>query len=386
MKPTLFLAALAAFVAAAAAFNCQGTPSRSVITSDVIVNAGATCILRNVAVTGSVRVRGGNFVTQGNVRISGSLTAHGRGTIELFGSPTIFGVTSVSAWRGATIIGPNAKLGAVMVADTDVFEARGSMVSLSVQTTKTVRLNGGRVLLGGVNIARSNGDFILCGATISGGIQMLETTGSIIAATKAGCPMSQISGSIFVMKGAGNVRLDNVNITRADLIVTEQKGDVFVRRSQLSDVGISAVTGDITFHTVRTDSDASISGNTGSVRLINGNLKGDMRISGNKGGVTVLDSNFNNEVVAVLGNNGPVNFVRNKDFSIGMNENMGAVTFANNVGRMGTLNNNRKSVTVRGNTLFSLMCVDNAASVSSGAPGTRTNTVTGVRSGQCASV
>lgn len=389
MKPTLFLATLVASLAAAVhAFTCRGPLPRStrLIPSNVVVDAGATCILRDVAVTGSVLLRGGNLVTQGQVNISGSLTAHGQGTIELFGRPTILGVTSISAWRGATTVGSNAKLGSVFVADTDVFEARGTMTSLSVRTTKAVRINGGRILLGGINVERSVGDVVMCGATISGGIQMLETTGSIIAATRRGCAMSKITGSIFILKGAGNVMLDNVNITRADLIVAEQKGNVFVRRSHLSDVGISAVTGNITLNNVNTDSDVSISGNLGSIRMLNGNHRGDMRMSGNKGGVQVLDTSFNNEVVTVHGNNGPVDFVRNKDFSIGLNENLGAVTFVDNVGRMGTVNNNHQTVYINGNTLFSLTCVDNTGRVSSGTPGMRTNTITGVRSGQCATL
>eukprot|EP00171_Calliarthron_tuberculosum_P012840 IDg12840t1 len=178
-----------------AQYMCKGVKNGGVIRQDVIVNGGF-CRLHNVVVTGSVRHMHGHLTTTGKTYISGSLTAHGSGSLNLRGQLRVLGMFSVTNFRGSVVIGYNAKLGAVVIGNTHRLIVHGSMTSLSVRATKIVRIRGGRILTGGLSVEQGTGNIELCGATIRGGILVVETRGSLIASATRTCRPSSIFGSV----------------------------------------------------------------------------------------------------------------------------------------------------------------------------------------------
>ncbi len=365
--------------ATVAQVTCQGVlDNPGVIESDVFVEGGF-CTIRNVNITGSVFVsEGGMLLTSGKVLISGSLTASMSKDITLRGRLQVNGGVFVSDSDATIIVGANANVGTVDIHGGATLIARGTMSSVNAIRSGKVKISGGRITGGGVFREGGDGDLVICGATVRGGISLKEMNGNLEAVSRANCEPSILLGAVIVEKGNGNVRIIGNTLSSGDLIVVEQEGNIVVRNATLSDLNLNRVKGNIVLDQVTADSDASITETTGTVMMSRSKLDGDFSLSEN-GAVEITNNNFGLEFVKIE-NSGSVTVTGNSDFSISLIENEG-VTFRNNNARFAEISKNFDGVTISENTLGSISCSDNVP-----APSGNGNMITGPATGQCASL
>lgn len=382
MKTCLLLALLLVFLletAVGANFVCKGSVNKpKVITSDVVVRNGVNCVLNGIMVTGSVHVGGkGSLRTAGTVKIFGSISATNAGQIKLQGKVTVLGVVSVTKSNGAVTVGKQAKLGSLMLSQAGNVLINGRVSEFRAKSSKAVTLKGATIAPGGLNVEFGNGKIEVCGSTLSGGIQLLQTKGDLKVVAGGNCAKSVIGGSVKVLKGKGAARLVNARIDSGDLNVVEQAGAVQVVGGTVSDVLVEKVKGNIELRNIKTDSDTSISKNIGNIKLAQSTIQGDLLISQNKGAVNVLGNDLRLEVATITRNSGPVNIKKNKNASFNIVENR-AVQFVGNNGRSVSISKNTKGVKITGNKLEKLTCSDNRPP-----PTGSGNNISGLADGQC---
>lgn len=373
-----FVALLSSSVHARA---CVGVLSGGSVFTDVIIND--VCVLRDIMITGSVVVGpGGSLRTMGSVSVSGTMSASGSGPVSLNGNVKVFGGFTASNVPATISIGSGADLGGVMLTNVNRLIARGKIGGLMVSGGGAVELRPGAKVLGG-GISRMGGeasDIVICGATVTGGISMTRVTGSLIAEAGLGCPPSELSGAVMVLEGTGDVRISGNQMRAADVIVSNQVGNVKMTDTGLSDLALSSITGGVTLNRVNADSDGSVTLLKGPLSITNSIFSGDLILSNNQA-VTLRGNSFSNEVVSVTGNSGPVVVVGNRDFSTSLTENT-VVDFSRNNARSAFIAKNTGSVDINGNELGGIGCADNVAPMGVG----NTYTPLAVRTGQCARI
>jgi len=294
---------------------------------------------------------GSTLRTAGIVQIFGSLASTGR-FIDLGGIVIVNGGVSVMN-ANRFVVGPRATIGSIMVNDVASFVHRGSATSVSVGGTGNAFVNGGDILGGGLSRS-GKGTITLCGATISGGISLIENEGGLKAVAAGTCAPNMIMGSIGVEKGSGNIEIGGGELTAADVNVIEQTGNVFLGNSQLSDIGISQLTGSLTIRAMA-DSDTTIEGVTGPILIENFSAQGDFGIISPGSSVTVRNSAFGFEGVRVNGAVGPVVFSNLRDVSIGASGNP-SVTVTGVIARSGEFTGNERVILRNNNFSTSLVC------------------------------
>ncbi len=354
---------LAALALTAYGRVCRGVLRGQTIFSDVTVPSGV-CWLEDVRVTGSVRVgSGASIATMGRVAISGSMMVSGAREAQLRGNLTILGgFTASNTPRVA--IGSIANVGMASVSNVGFMVVQGSMTSLSIAGGGRVEIRGGRVLGGGVSRRGSasdkpGADLVVCGATVLGGITMSMVPGNLNADVNQFCRPSELSGAVLVEKGVGNVKIVGNAMRAADVLITDQTGNVTIGNAVVSDMSMSRVVGSIHLDRVQADSDSNISGNRGPITMTNSALGGDMILANNQA-VTVRGNQLGNEMLTISGNSGFVTVAGNTGFSGSILENEG-VLFRNNVAFGAAITKNRRGTTITGNTLGlgGLTCADN---------------------------
>lgn len=241
-----------------------------------------------------------------------------------------------------------------------------------------ILVDGGAIGGGGIGVSQGAGDISLCSATVAGEVKLSQNNGDLIASTTGGCTESQITGSVSVEKGTGDVDLNGARIESGDVLVVEQTGNVQISNSIISDITVTKLMGAITVSNTDADSDATISDVSGVVKIMGSRFEGDVSIT-SSAGAEVLNTDFGLEVVTIEGNSGPVVFNDNTNFSVILTEN-DDVTVNNNMGRVASVTKNTGGVSITGNTFTELSCVDNTPS-----PTGAGNTVTILASGQCSS-
>lgn len=375
---------LGVFALASAQFDCKGfVSSPKVITSDVTV-IGSNCVLSGVNITGNVRVtQGGSLTTQGITNINGCLHGFQAGDMNLQGTLKVGGGLAVLESQATVTVGPKASVGTVSVTMIKHFVSTGEMTSLSVAESNNVHIFGGKITGGGVFRRGGNGQTLLCGVNIFGGISLGMVTGDLMSVKGPSCGPITLKGAISVMKGKGQVQFSGGSFEGTDMLVEQQAGNVVIDNVAFSDVLITGHTGAVSLKNIKLDSDTSINGVSGTVTLDNIMTDGDLKLE-NSGAVNIINNNFGLEVVSVTGNSGPVKVTGNKDFSIMLAENKD-VTFNNNNVRVASITKNTGITSINNNKVFdggALSCADNSP-----APVGFGNTVPlAATAGQCANI
>ncbi|KAI0559248.1 filamentous hemagglutinin [Gracilaria domingensis] len=354
---------------------CTGTITGTV--PDNVMIDGIPCTINGATITGSVEIiNGGSLTTTGATQIFGSVLSTSSGDINLQGTTSVSGdVSSETSPSSVVQVGPDAVLGQVSLLNSGSVDVEGTVLSVLNENSGAVAVTGGTI--GGISAKLGSGDIILCDATITGSIEIVERTGDLSAEESPSCPMSSITAGVLVEKGTGDVKLIGANFTSGDLSVVEQTGDIVITSALLSDISISDLTGSVALTMIEADSDVGIGGISGSVSLTGSTVTGDVGIE-ESGAVSIISSKFANQSVSVKGNSGPVEVSSNSELSIEIIENMGVTVSDNDVG-VASISVNTGGVSITGNTFVELGCVDNMP-----APSGADNTVTLTSSGQCA--
>jgi hypothetical protein len=227
-------------------------------------------------------------------------------------------------------------------------------------------------------VLQGSGDVRICGgANITGGVNVIERNGGLLAGVGANCGVSTINGTVTIEKGTGNVRLLGTIMDGSDLSVIEQSGNVEVNGVNLSDVKIEKTTGSVTLTAVTTDSDTAIAEISGSVTIASSTLGSDVGITTNSA-VTLTGNDFTAEDLFISGGSGAVTLSNNVNISFSINER-GSVTIAGNNFVNASITKNTGGVSIVNNTGETLVCVDNSP-----APTGSGNTITILADGQCA--
>eukprot|EP00171_Calliarthron_tuberculosum_P012381 IDg12381t1 len=264
----------------------------------------------------------------------------------------------------------------LLLTNVPSFVLEGTTALLTSSGPGAIVISGGKITGGGLRRSMTEGPLTLCGATIAGGISLLNVNGDLNAVATGTCKPSSLSGTISVSKGSGNVLIAGGMLVGADVLINEQKGNVEVSNARISDLGINLITGSVTMNSVIADSDGLITGVTGPIKVTKSMFSGDFSITGNHA-VTLTGNSFGNDAVSVNRNKGPVTISDNVDFGIVANENT-AFTFSNNKVSVGSITKNLGSVSITGSTFTTVNCVENEGFVSSG------NSAT-FATGQCSS-
>lgn len=342
-----------------------------------MVRGGASCTIIGVAITGSIQVTAGSSLTTvGPVRVFGTITATDSASIDLGGKLTVSGGFSATNVQGFVKVGPNADIGSAMLSNVKTFILQGKTALLSSSGPGDVIINGGAITGGGLRRSMTTGALTLCGATIAGGVSLGQVIGDFTSVATRTCLPSSISGTISVGKGKGDVRIAGGMLTGADVLVSEQEGNIHINNARVSDLSMNNIIGTITLDNIVTDSDGIISGVAGKIILSKSSFGGDLAVNGN-GAVSVTGNNFGNEVVSFSGNKGPVDIVGNTDMSAIVTENTG-LTFSNNKVTTAEISKNLGAPTVQDSSFTSVSCADNTPTLIA-----RRNTAT-FATGQCA--
>lgn len=356
---------------------CSGSLSGTF--ADIDVNGGS-CTLNGVTVTGSVSVsNGGSLVINGASQISGSVTADGAGNVEISGTTSVLGAVEFrnSASSAISVIG-DSDITSLIVSNSGDVVIGGTVGSFSVLSSSAISVAGGNITGGGLLVEQGNGDITLCGASIGGSVSVIETTGSLLAQQSVSCAPSTIIGSVLIEKSTGDVRLTGASLSGGDLSIVEVMGTVELVSASLSDLSITGSSGPVTFDQVITDSDVIVNGLEGSFSISGSTFSGDVSVE-NNADVSITTSSFGNESVSLKLNSGPVTFSGNQEVSVSVEE-CDSVTFTDNTITGASLTKNTGGVSIVGNTIATLSCVDNIP-----APTGSANIVTILASGQCAS-
>lgn len=361
--------------------TCNGKLSApSVVTSDVIVDGGS-CTLIDVNVTGSVSVtNGGSLTTFGFVTVFGGIEAMGSGPITLYGTLMVKGEVRMEGTNALLTLGGKATVGGVSIADGVKAKIFGTTGSVSAKEAGLIFLYGGTVTGGGVLVELGNGNLLMCGANVTGGVKVIETVGNVVIAPGKDCPPSAIVGSINVEKGNGLIQLSGGHLDAADLNVVENIGPIKVSDTTLSDVKIEKTTGNVMLKNITSDSDGTLVEINGAVTMLDSMVSGDFGLKGGKA-ATFARNNFGGESFSISEITGPVMVMGNKEFSVSIIENQGLVAFNDNNSSVVELNKNTGSVSVSDNTFMTISCIDNSP-----VPTGSGNIVTVVANGQCASL
>ncbi len=365
---------LASGRASAADTICTGTITG---THDNVVVSGGTCTLSSATVLGSVTVTGGGALTMsGTTQINGDIQAFGAGTITL-NSGTVNGAVSLLS-SGAITVGAGANLNALSVTDSGNMTVRGSLEKINAVNSGGLTITGtaARIAAGVIVDAGKAGTTVCGGATIVGGIIMMNTTGGLSVGIGT-CGVNTIDGAVLVSKGSGAVRISNAVMTGSDVSVSEQIGNVILTNLSLSDVTVENLTGSVTWATLRTDSDSKILNISSTVSITNGNFQGDVEINTAQA-ITISGNNFNFEDVNISKGTGSLTITNNTNIGINVTER-GTVTFSGNRFDFAEFSKNG-ALSVTNNIGTTLLCVDNAP-----APTGSGNTIT-TKTGQCSSV
>lgn len=376
------LAALLLFsTIAKAQLACSGSlNSPAVVTSDVTIDGGS-CTINGITITGSVSVvNGGSLTTSGAVTINGGIMATGSGALNLGGTLVVSGGVSMAETTATVNLGPQADVTGLSISGGANAIVRGKTGSVGAKEAGSVFINGGTVIGGGVLIELGTADLRICGANITGGVNVIETSGDVQIAPGNSCTATNIIGSISVEKGVGNIVLGGGLFQAADFNVVEVQGEIRVSDTTFSDIKIEKSTGDVLFERIVADSDGSLIQIDGVITLRDSTVTGDFSINGALA-ATISGSNFASESFSVSAVTGAVSVIGNEDFSVSLIENSGPVWFSNNNAQVVSLGSNTGGVTISGNTIASISCSDNSPP-----PSGSGNTVTGVSDGQCASL
>lgn len=353
------------FVQPCAARVCTGLigPGGGTVTEDIIVPTGKVCELNGVDVTGSVIVgTGAGFATSGKMRIFGVVSATNCGTVMLTGNLLVSGGVTISKCKQVDV-GPQAAVSSLTTADTSTVILQGMVAILTFRGSGNLVVSGGKILGGGISRSLGKGSTSLCGAKVRGGIKFSQVFGDFSAAASAGCAPSDICGTIEVGKGFGSVKVGGGMLLGADLIVFNQKGNVDVYNSQLSDVSIKGISGLLKLNGVVADSDASISGVKKTVSVSKSAFDGDFGLINNPGTVTIQDNDFTQEDL-LISNNGFVNILRNSNFSFTATENKGINVANNKFITTASVSKNTGSTVISGNSFTELTCAGNTGKFS----------------------
>ncbi len=341
--------------------------------ADVIVN-GTSCILDGATVNGSVFVSsGGTLTATGGTEVFGRIQVDSGGNIDL-SDVTVLGSVTLKESNDVTV-GSTTNIGSLKLEKSGAIVASGTIASIESKDSTGINLIGATIFPGSVSMKFANGSLVICGSTIEGVVNVVSTTGHVLA--EASCGASTIDGSVAVEKGTGNVRFVGATLAAGDLNVIEQTGEVLVEDTSLSDLKVNKVTGNITLQNVITDSDTTIANNGGDVTINESMLGSDVGITSN-GAVTITDNNFSLEDVMISNNSGPVFFDGNVNLSLRIIENIG-VTVSGNTFTDAEVSKNIGGVSIEGNTGEKLNCSDNSL-----APTGSGNTITELTDGQCA--
>ncbi len=339
---------------------------------------GRACTLRDVTIHGSISVtNGGSLKTVSSVTVAGSIRAFKSGAILLDGKLKVFGGVTVMDTNRTVVVGRNADIHVFSVASVLNVMVYGRMTSLSASNSGYIEVSGASILGGGIVRRAGFADLKVCASTITGGISFNEVRGDLLAVAGPGCLASDITGSIIVGKGSGDVRIVGNKLRRSDVIVGEQTGNVFLHNATVSDMMMQRVTGNINFDGLLSRSDGIVAMTEGNVTISRSRFRGDFMISRNMG--VWLDKNsFGFDSVQVVQNRGVVHITNNRNLSINVMENDGVVFTANDV-RVAEISKNRVKTVMRSNKFASLNCADNVPGPTGAA-----NYVTVSATGQCA--
>lgn len=348
--------------AAHAQMMCKGVVSApNPITSDVTVSGGA-CTIMGVNVTGSVVVNnGGSLLTSGAVRIFGSINVNNGGSISLGPGTIVSGGVTVFDSEALTI-GKAANVGSLKVHNVASTLVSGITALVSTSGPGALTISGGAVNGGGLSRQNAQGSTLLCGAVITGGISLESVQGGLQAVPSATCGASEISGTILVTKGSGDVSITAGMLLGADLIVSEQTGNVMVQDAHLSDITVTNIDGSVTLKSIVADSDGSVTGTSGNLLIKGSSFAGDFSTFGNKGTVTLDGNNFGLEDIAINNNMGKVTVINNVELSFKASENMAGLLIANNQITNAMLTKNKGGTVINNNSFESLDCADNSPS------------------------
>lgn len=378
---SFIVAALAILAVAASQKICNGVINNSngpnPITSDVLVPTGATCTINGVNITGSVIVSAGaGLSTIGAARVFGVISATDCGSLFLTGKLAVSGGVIVSKCKQVDV-GKQASVGSLSTVDVGSVILQGSVALLSVRGNGNLIVSGGKVMGGGILRQGAIGSTTLCGAMVLGGIKMEQVTGAFNAAASAACAPSDISGTIEIGKGTGDLNVGGGMLLGADLIVFNQIGNVNFFNAHLSDISINTLTGSVKLNGVKADSDAGISGVTKMITVSKSSFDGDFGILNNPGGVTISQNDFTLEDLLLTGN-GQVTIKNNANFSFVSTENAGLSVTDNKFITSASISKNTVSTSILRNSFTSLSCADNSGSFT----GSSNSVIFGT--GQCA--
>lgn len=324
--------------------------------ANVVADSGV-CWLENVNITGSVQVgAGAALITTGQVMVSGSITAVGSTEVDVRGVLRVLGGFS-AADVGRVHVGPSATMGIVSLSNVAAFKASGSMTSINAMGGGPIVLTGAKVLGGGIvrrgTVGGSAGgpaqDLTICGSTVMGGIMMSETTGNLNAVVTAACAPSELTGTVMVDKGTGNIKIVGNAMRAADVIIGEQNGNVLLADAVASDLSITRVSGSVQLIRVLADSDSALSMILGDIMMQGSTLGGDMLMTGNKN-IRLAGNNLGNEMLTITANRGRVVVVNNNGFSGSISENQGVV-FTGNTARGAFISKNSGPSEISNNKL-----------------------------------
>ncbi len=408
----IFFVAFAALCALVTAqTTCDGELAGEPITNDVSVPDGASCIL-SANVTGSITVgKSSSFSTSGTLQVDGGLSASESaainlgGTLSILGGVEVLGATELKVAESVFVssfsvkdvpdvtidgmattvhvtnsdsltIGSEFSPGTVSVDEVDKFVFKGNASSISVKGTGDVTLDAGSITGGGLLRTPGTGDVTLCGANVQGGIELTTVKGKLSIFPETECAVSTIRGTMKVVNGQGDIKIEKAGLDSADFLVSNRVGSIILTEISPSDVSISNLEGPLTMESVVADSDTTLVNVEGDIVLKDFETEGDFSIEGPGSAVTVSDSDFGLEDVSVKGAEGVVTFSNNENIGLTLEENDEVII----VGNTGTdvLLSKNGPVTFKDNTFESVVCTENESVDGAG------NEI-GFGDGQCAS-
>jgi hypothetical protein len=175
----------------AQSISCSGTVTGTF--DDVTVNGG-TCTLSASTVRGSVQVtNGGRLTTAGVTQVNGNILADGGGDVSLAGQLTVLGDVSMINSAAKLTVGPSTTLTSLKTQSFGDVVIRGSVGSIESISSRALTLNGGRVSPGELKTLLATGQLTLCGAVLSGGLSVSESSAGVRAVASTSCAASTIT-------------------------------------------------------------------------------------------------------------------------------------------------------------------------------------------------
>lgn len=354
----LLLSASVAFQLCGASAVCsKSISSPKFIKHDVIVTGN--CELSGVLVFGNVVVKeGGTLVTKGRVVIFGQIKALKSGSITLGCGTVVTRTVSFKESSSSLVISKGVRVGSIVAVNVDAVRISGESRSITAENS-SVEFQGGAVRGGGVSM-KGNGQLIVCGTRIVGGIDIRKSSGDVrIDGTT--CEQSILVGSMTILESSSDIRIFGGSFIDSDLIITNHtsSSSVDVSNANMDNVKISFINGaGSILDNIVARKGISVEANTQDIIFRNSKVFGRFLT---KGGArcAVFNNKFDGGPLTVIKVNFEVIIENNFNTSLAVFSNKAKVTVSDNEARDGELSLNTGGLTIERNKFDAISCSGN---------------------------